>query len=144
MGKPGRLRLAQVVGHRAFGHAEGARNLGVGQPALVLESENFSNSSHGNPLGWHAALLEQKGASVPTRLVESPRSAPSPAAANIQFPTMLNGLSGIVNGFPTGPTNRSPSVGNCVQHRRNRVHVPSEMPFSFGRNTHSSKWKSEK
>src|SRR5437773_10118572 len=38
----------------------------IRQRALILESENFSNSSHGNPLGWHAALLEQKGASVTT------------------------------------------------------------------------------
>jgi hypothetical protein len=41
-----------------------------------------------------------------------------------------------LNGLPTCPLNRSPSVGNRVQHRRNRVHVPSETPFTFRRNTH--------
>ena len=50
---------------------------------------------------------------------------------------MLNAIPSIMNGFPTSPPNRSASVGNRVQHRRNRVHVPSEIPFNFGRNTHS-------
>src|SRR5437867_4683859 len=49
---------------------------------------------------------------------------------------MLNAIPSIMNGIPTSPPNRSASVGNRVQHRRNRAHVPSEIPFNFGRNTH--------
>jgi len=48
---------------------------------------------------------------------------------------MLNAIPSILNGIPTSPPKRSPSIGNRVQHRRNRVHVPSETLFSFGRNT---------
>ena len=47
----------------------------------------------------------------------------------------LNAVPTLLNSIPRCPTNRPSSVGNRVQHRRNRVHVPSESPFSFRRNT---------
>jgi hypothetical protein len=57
---------------------------------------------------------------------------------------MLNAIPNRLNGIPTPPPDRSASIGNRVQHRRNRVHVPSESAFTFGRNTQHGvtfRWK---
>ena len=106
------------------------------EAALVFESENFANPSHGNPWGRHLdLLLHKKGARVPGRLVELPRTAPSIPTFLSALSTMLNAIPSILNGIPTSPPKRSRLIGNRVQHRRNRVHVPSEISFSFGRNT---------
>src|SRR5437016_5820841 len=77
MGESGGFRRSEVVGYRAFGDAQGAGNLRVRESALFLESENFSNPLHGNPLGRHLDPLEQKGARVTSRFVELPRTASS-------------------------------------------------------------------
>jgi len=60
----------RTVRDRALGDAQGGGDSGVGQPTFVLETENFSNSSHGNPVGWHRRLPVQKGASVAGRRFE--------------------------------------------------------------------------
>jgi len=68
--QPGGCGGGQVVRHRALGDTQRGGDLRVGQRTFVLETENFSNSSHGNPVGWHRRLPEQKGESVPGRRFE--------------------------------------------------------------------------
>ena len=109
--QPGGRGGGQVVRHRALGDAQRGGDLGVGQRAFVLETENFSNSSHGNPVGWHRRLPEQKGASVPGRRFELPRTATSPPRSRARFP-------GIVTADPTNLTAISDMAAKAVIIRR--------------------------
>ena len=101
----------QVVRHRALGDTQRGGDLRVGQRAFVLETQNFSNSSHGNPVGWHRRLPEQKGASVPGRRFELPRTATSPSRSRPRFP-------GIVTANPTNLTAISDVPAKAVIIRR--------------------------
>jgi hypothetical protein len=124
----------QVVRHRSLGDTQRGGDLRVRQRAFVLETENFSNSSHGNPVGWHRRLPEQKGASVPGRRFALPRTATSSPRSRARFPGIVTANPTILTRFPTCPQKRSTSVGFTGQHRRirrsssvgNLGHIPSE------------------
>ncbi len=128
----------KVIRHRALRDAQRGSDLGVGQRAFVLETENFSNSAHGNPVGWHRRLPEQKGASVPSRRFELPRTATSPLRSRPRFP-------GIVTANPTNLTALSDVPAKSGHHPSDSPvnivgsggHHPSETAVTFRRNTHS-------
>ncbi len=109
--QPGVRGGGQIVRHRALGDAQCGGDLRIGQRAFVLETQNFSNSSHGNPVGWHPRLPEQKGASVPSRRFELPRTATSPLRSRPRFP-------GIVTAVPTNLTAISDVPAKAVTIRR--------------------------
>ena len=109
--QPGGRSGGQVVRHRALGDTQCGGNPGVGQPAFVLETQNFSNSSHGNPVGWHRRLPEPKGASVLGRRFELPRTATSPSRSRPRIP-------GLVTAHPTHLTVVSDVAAKAVIIRR--------------------------
>lgn len=79
--------------------------------SVLKAAENFSNSSHGNPVGWHRRLPEQKGSRVPSRRFELPRTATSPARSQARNP-------GIVTADPTILTAVSDVPAKAVNIRR--------------------------
>ena len=84
----------------------------------MLEAQNFANSSHGNRLGWHHGLPEQKGARVPSRKFELPRNATSPSRSRSSFPTIVTDDPTNLTAISDATEKRSPSVGITGQHRR--------------------------
>ncbi len=144
MRQPGDCGGGQVVRHRALGDTQRGGDLRVGQRTFVLETENFSNSSHGNPVGWHRRLPEQKGASVPGRRFELPRTATSPPRSRPRFP-------GIVTAVPTNLTAISDMPAEAVIIRRNHRSTSSDpaviirrKPRSRSVGIHSHRMRSSK
>ena len=123
----------QVVGYRRLGDAQRLRDSPIGQITLVLEPQYFSNTSHGNPLGRHIGLLEQKGASVTAGSSNHHTTRPREGATFVGHLERRSETSRTP--FPTDPPIRSTSSGNRVQHRRIVVHDLSEIPFNLRRNT---------
>jgi len=123
-------RRGQIVGDRALGDPHGGGDLGIRQRALVLEAQNFANSSHGNRLGWHRRLPEQKGARVPSRKFELPRNATSPSRSRSSFPT-------IVTDNPTNLTAISDATEKAVTFRRNHRSTSSDFAVNIVRKPRS-------
>src|SRR5208282_2935040 len=82
----------------------------------------------------HRRLPEQKGASVPGRRFELPRTATSPPRSQARNPGIVTVNPTNLTAIPTCPQKRSSSVGFTGQHRRirrsssvgNLGHLPSE------------------
>src|SRR6516162_1069419 len=129
MGESSGLGMAQVVGNRALGNPQRTGDLRVRQSALVLESEKLRVSVAWQSVGrapWSPFAQKRSETTSPVGRITTHR--PSIPTILNGVSTMLNAIPNILNGIPTPPPNRSASFGNRVQHRRNRVHVPSEMP----------------
>lgn len=102
----------------------GLSDLRVGQLTLLLEPQNFSNSSHGNPLGRHTDLLVQKRSQRDSRFIESPHSA-SPATGG----TLVGHLE-----------RHSEHLERQFRHARKIVQHPAETAFNINlrRNAHNT------
>lgn len=139
----GGFSQAQVVGDRALGDAQCLGNLPIGQLTLLLEPQNFSNSSHGNPLGRHTDLLVQKRSQRDSRFIESPHTAPPVTAPRLSG--ILDGIPNILNAKSDMPAKsfnilrkprstssdrRSRSVGNPVQLASEYAPLPIAVSFS--------------
>ena len=135
--QPSGLGGGQVVRHRALGNAQCRGDPGVGQPAVVLETENFSNSSHGNPVGWHRRLPEQKGARVPSRRFELPRTATSPLTIMTRKPGIVDRQSDPLDrDFRRGRKSGQHPSDSMVNIVGFGGHHPSETAVTFRRHTH--------
>ena len=131
--QPGVGRGSQVVRHRALGDTQGGGDLGVGQRAFVLETQNFSNSSRGNPVGWHRRLPEQKGASVPRPKVRI--TTHCDVATAIPSPNSGHRDRQADRGFRHGRKSGHHPSETPVNIVGFGGHHPSETPVTFRRNT---------